>query len=107
MRFLLFSKRKIDVLLSKLVFVGNTNEYVSHTSYVIVVYTVYGQILRGGETILGGEISNALKSWKVGRGQKKVENPCSISMTDLLPYMTALFPFDNDMKLYNTTLSFY
>ena len=56
MRFLLFSKRKIDVLLSKLVFVGNTNEYVSHTSYVIVVYTVYGQILRGGETILGGEI---------------------------------------------------
>ena len=28
-------------------------------------------------------------------------------MTDLLPYMTALFPFDNDMKSYNTTLSSY
>ena len=28
-------------------------------------------------------------------------------MTDLLPYMTELFPFDNDMKLYNTTLSSY
>ena len=28
-------------------------------------------------------------------------------MTDLLPYMTELFPFDNDMKLDNTTLSSY
>ena len=28
-------------------------------------------------------------------------------LTDLLPYMTELFPFDNDMKLYNTTLSSY
>ena len=28
-------------------------------------------------------------------------------MTNLLPYMTELFPFDNDMKLYNTTLSSY
>ena len=25
----------------------------------------------------------------------------------LLPYMTKLFPFDNDMKSYNTTLSSY
>ena len=28
-------------------------------------------------------------------------------MTDLLPYMTELFPSDNDMKPYNTTLSSY
>ena len=28
-------------------------------------------------------------------------------MTDLLPYMTELFPFDNDMRSYNTILSSY
>ena len=28
-------------------------------------------------------------------------------MIDLLPYMTELFPFDNDMKSYNTALSSY
>ena len=26
---------------------------------------------------------------------------------NLLPYMTELFPFDNDMKSYNTTVSSY